>query len=63
MGGPSSNSSDSSGGGGTYSAQLKTIQRKKKAVDFIQGGGIVGAAVRGVTGAIKKSKEQSRRNK
>ena len=29
MGGPSSNRSDSSGGGGTYSAQLKTIQKKK----------------------------------
>ena len=34
MGGPSSNSSDSSGGGGTYSAQLKTIQRKKKGCRF-----------------------------
>ena len=52
MGGPSSNSSDSSGGGGTYSAQLKTIQRKKKVVDFIKGGGITGAVVRGVTGAV-----------
>ena len=63
MGGPSSNSSDSSGGGGTYSAQLKTIQRKKKAVDFIKGGGVTGAVIRGVTGAIEKSKAKAKDRK
>jgi hypothetical protein len=63
MGGPSSNSSDSSGGGGTYSAQLKTIQRKKKAVDFIKGGGITGAVVRGVAGAIEKGKAKAKDRK
>ena len=61
--GPSSNSSDSSGGGGTYSAQLKTIQRKQKVVDFIKGGGVTGAIVRGVTGAIKKSKAKAKDRK
>ena len=61
--GASSNSSDSSGGGGTYSAQLKTIQRKKKAVDFIKGGGVTGAVIRGVTGAIEKSKAKAKDRK
>ena len=58
MGGPSSNSSDSSSGGGTYSAQLKTIQKKKKAVDFIKGGGVTGAVVRGVTGMFDTKKNK-----
>jgi len=56
MGGPSSNSSDDSKGGGTYSAQLKTIQRKKKVVDFIKGGGVVGTVVRAVSKNIKETK-------
>ena len=58
MGGPSSNRSDSSGGGGTYSAQLKTIQKKKKDVDFIKGGGVTGAVVRGVTGMFDTKKNK-----
>ena len=63
MGGPSSNSSDSSGGGGTYSAQLKTIQKKQKVVDFIKGGGVTGAIIRGVTGAIEKGKAKAKDRK
>ena len=61
--GSSGNSSDDNGGGRTYSAQLKTLQRKQKVVDFITGGGIVGAAVRGVGKKIGEFKEQNRRNK
>ena len=33
----------------TYSSQLKSIQKKQKVVDFIKGGGITGAILRGVT--------------
>ena len=58
MGGPSSNSSDSSGGGGTYSAQLKTIQRKKKAKDFITGGGVTGAVIKAVTKTFDTKKNK-----
>ena len=63
MGGPSSNSSDSSGGGGTYSAQLKTIQRKKKVVDFITQGGVTGMVVRAISGQIEKSKAKAKDRK
>ena len=58
MGGPSSNNSDSSGGGGTYSAQLKTIQKKQKVVDFIKGGGVTGAVVKGITGMFDTKKNK-----
>ena len=62
MGGPSSNSSDSRGGGGTYSEQIKTIQRKKKVVDSIKGGGIPGAIIRTVKKGFEKSKTKKKAN-
>ena len=55
MGG-ASNRSDDSGGWTTYSDQLKKIQKPNPVVKFIQGGGVTGAIVRGVSGAIQKSK-------
>jgi hypothetical protein len=58
MGGASNNNS----GGDTGPANRYSTP-KKQVVDFIKGGGIVGAAVRGVTGAIKKSAAKSKAKK
>jgi hypothetical protein len=41
----------------SYSDQLKTEQRKQKAIDFIKGGGVAGSVIRAVVGAAKKSKQ------
>ena len=57
MGGPSS-----SGGGDTGPANRYSTP-KKKVVDFIKGGGITGAVVRGVTGAIEKGKAKAKDRK
>ena len=57
MGGPSN-----SGGGDTGPANRYSTP-KKKVVDFIKGGGVVGAVVRGVTGAIEKGKAKAKDRK
>ena len=57
------NTSDDNKGGSSYSSQLKTIQKKQKVVDFIVGGGITGAVLKGVENKIGEIKEQGRRNK
>jgi len=62
MGG-ASNRSDDSGGGSTYSSQLKTIQKPNPIVEFVKGGGVTGAIIRGVGKKIGEFKEQNRRNK
>ena len=58
MGGASNNNS----GGDTGPANRYSTP-KKQVVDFIKGGGVVGAVVRGVTGAIKKSAAKSKAKK
>ena len=65
MGGYSSGSGGSPGGGGT-ARQAKTFQKKNKPTpvkDFITGGGVTGAVVRGVSGAIKNQKTKNRKSK
>jgi len=57
MGG-ASNRSDDSGGGTSYSSQLKTIQTKKKVVDFIKGGGVTGAVIKSVAGIFDTKKNK-----
>lgn len=56
MGGPSG----PSGGG---SNRYEPPKKKNKVVEFIKGGGITGAVVRGVTGAIEKSKAKAKDRK
>ena len=51
----------SSGGGG--SNRYEPPKKKNPVVEFIKGGGITGAVIRGVGDAYKKGKEQNRRNK
>ena len=57
MGGPSS-----SGGGDTGPANRYSTP-KKKVVDFIKDGGVTGAVIRGVSGAIEKSKAKAKDRK
>ena len=52
MGGPSG----PSGGG---SNRYEPPKKKNPIVEFIKGGGVTGAVVRGVTGAIEKSKTRN----
>ena len=58
MGGPS-NSGPSGGGSNRYEPPKK----KNPIVEFIKGGGVTGAVVRGVTGAIEKSKAKAKDRK
>ena len=65
MGGYSSSSGGSPGSGGTKK-QAKSFAKKNKPTpirDFIAGGGITGAIVRGVSGAIKHQKTKNRKSK
>ena len=57
MGGPSN-----SGGGDTGPANRYSTP-KKKVVDFIKGGGVTGAIIRGVSGAIEKGKAKAKDKK
>ena len=50
----------SSGGGG--SNRYEPPKKKNPVVEFIKGGGITGAVIRGVGDAYKKGKEQNRIN-
>ena len=56
MGGPSG----PSGGG---SNRYEPPKKKNPIVEFIKGGGVTGAVVRGVTGAIEKSKAKAKDRK
>ena len=56
MGGPSG----PSGGG---SNRYEPPKKKNPVVEFIKGGGVTGAVVRGVTGAIEKSKAKAKDRK
>lgn len=58
-------SNSSSGGGGGGSNRYEPPKKKKtinKVADFVKGGGITGAVIRGVSGAIKKSKTKKEAN-
>lgn len=63
MGGPSSGSG--SGGNTGPANRYNTPAKKAKdaVVDFIKGGGVTGAIVRGVSGAIEKSKAKAKDRK
>ena len=50
----------SSGGGG--SNRYEPPKKKNPVVEFIKSGGIAGAVIRGVTGAIKTAKTKSKQN-
>ena len=65
MGGYSSSSGGSPGSGGTKK-QAKSFAKKNKPTpirDFIEGGGITGAIVRGVKKAIKHQKTKNKKSK
>ena len=57
-----SNSSSSSSGGGSNRYEPAVKKTVDKVVDFVKGGGITGAVIRGVTGAVKKSKTKRAAN-
>ena len=64
MGGYKSSSGGSPGSGGTK-RQAKSYQKKNEPTpvkDFIAGGGITGAIIRGVSGAIKHQKTKNRKS-
>ena len=58
MGGPSGGS-----GGGDTGPANKYRTPKKQVVDFIKGGGVTGAIIRGVSNAVKKSKAKAKDRK
>ena len=58
MGGPSGGS-----GGGDTGPANRYRTPKKQVVDFIKGGGVTGAIIRGVTGAIKKGRAKAKDKK
>ena len=49
-------SNSSSGGGGGGSNRYEPPKKKNPVVEFVKGGGITGAVVRGVSGAFKNEK-------
>ena len=61
MGGPS-NGSGSSDAPNTTKSRVTKVRSQTPIRDFILSGGITGAVVRGVTGAIKKSKTKKEAN-
>jgi len=64
MGGPSSNSGSSDSPNTTRSTVTKVRKNPiKQAADFISKGGITGAVIRGVTGAIEKGKAKAKDRK
>ena len=64
MGGPSSNSGSSDSPNTTRSTVTKVRKNPiKQAADFISKGGVTGAVIRGVTGAIEKSKAKAKDRK
>ena len=58
MGGPSGGS-----GGGDTGPANRYRTPKKQVVDFIKGGGVTGAIIRGVSNAVKKSKAKAKDRK
>ena len=56
-------SNSSSGGGGGGSNRYEPPKKKNPVVEFVKGGGVTGAVVRGVTGAIEKSKAKAKDRK
>ena len=64
MGGPSSNSGSSDSPNTTRSTVTKVRKNPiKQAADFISKGGVTGAVIRGVTGAIEKGKAKAKDRK
>ena len=57
-----SNSSSGGGGGGSNRYEPAPKKTINKVSDFVKGGGITGAIMRGVSGAIKKSKTKKEAN-
>ena len=59
-----SNGASSGGNGGNNRSRFRAQPKPKanKVVEFIKGGGVTGMVVRGVFGAIKKSKTKSKQN-
>ena len=56
-------SNSSSGGGGGGSNRYEPPKKKNPVVEFVKGGGITGAVVRGVSGAFKNEKNLKEANK
>ena len=56
MGGPS-------GGSGGGSNRYEPPKKKNKVIEFIKGGGVTGAIIRGVSGAIEKGKAKAKDRK
>ena len=58
-----SNGASGGGAGGNMARYGTPTKPKNKVVEFIKGGGITGAVVRGVTGAIEKGKAKAKDRK
>ena len=53
----------SNGARGGGSNKYEPPKKKNPIIEFVKGGGVPGAIIRGVTGAIKTAKKKSKQNK